>query len=104
MLYQSIEENNVYESVAVFFNHAALHDFWNSLDNKVKQSTRQEDETRREVNMVALELSPALESFQETIVNCFSYEGRFLEQLMKVKLQELLLLLLETPSADSSRS
>ena len=100
MLCQSIEENNVYESVSVFFNHAALHEFWNSLDNKVKQCTRQDDETRSEVNMVTLELSPALESFQESIVNCFSYEGKFLEQLMKVKLQELLLLLLETPSAN----
>jgi AraC-like DNA-binding protein len=100
MLCQSIEENNVYESVSVFFNHAALHEFWSSLDHQVKQSSPDGEEPRDEINMVALELTPTLESFQKTIVNCFSYEGKFLEQLMKVKLQELLLLLLETPSAD----
>jgi len=51
--------------------------------------------------MVVLELSPALESFRDTIVNCFSYEGKFLEPLMKVKLQELILLLLETPNSSA---
>jgi len=94
MLCESIEANNAYESVSVFFNESALRGFWMSIDAGVKRS--QEGDP---VDMVVLELSPALESFRENIINCFSYEGSFLEELMKVKLQELLLLLLDTPCA-----
>jgi AraC-like DNA-binding protein len=100
VLCQSIEENNVFESVSVFFPHAALNEFWNSLDNEFKQSTPMEKEACKDINMVVHALSPALERFHESIANCFFYEGKFLEQLMKVKIQELLLLLLETPDAD----
>lgn len=50
-------------------------------------------------DLVVLNLSPALEGFRETIADCFAYEGRFLERLINVKLQELVLLLLETSNA-----
>jgi AraC-like DNA-binding protein len=42
---------------------------------------------------------PAPDRFRDTIVSYFSYEGSFLEQLITLKLQELLLLLLDTPIA-----
>jgi hypothetical protein len=99
MLCESMQSNNVYESISVFFNHTALHEFWSSLDHKIKQRAKKK-RADIDINMAVLKLSPALESFRDTIVNCFSYQGKFLEQLMKVKLQELILLLLETPNTD----
>ncbi len=98
MLCASIEDNDAYESVSVFFNHGALHEFWNSLNRETKNSVYGKRDSN-DINMVVLELTPALVNFKNTIVSCFSYEGKFLGKLMKVKLQELILLLLETSSA-----
>ncbi len=97
MLCESVQDNNAYESISIFFNEAALREFWLSLpSNRKPPPTSTGNEAK---NLVVIKLSPALESFRDTLVDCFSYEGRFLERLINVKLQELVLLLLETPTA-----
>ncbi len=96
LLCESVRDNNSYESMSVFFNEAALRDFWLSLpmDRPVRGKPKTESK-----DLVVLSLTPALQSFRETITDWFGYEGRFLERLINVKLQELVLLLLETSNA-----
>lgn len=96
LLCESIADHSHYESISIFFNESTLRNFWLSLnisDTKPSGSSTENSE------MLILDMSPALEGFRDTILSCFSYEGSFLEQLLTMKLQELLLLLLDTPIA-----
>lgn len=96
LLCESVAQNSGYESISIFFNESTLQNFWLGLD--VLDADHNSDASGNN-EMVILEMSPELDSFRNTIVSCFSYEGSFLEQLLTLKLQELLLLLLETPIA-----
>ena len=87
-------------SISIFFNESVLRNFWLGLD---VPETESDPDVSGNNEMVILEMSPELDSFRDTILSCFSYEGSFLEQLITLKLQELLLLLLETPIASELR-
>ncbi|MGB0743605.1 MAG: helix-turn-helix domain-containing protein [Opitutales bacterium] len=100
MLCEALASDHAYESVSVFFNESALRGFWLSLDADSAALNHNTNQPIDSPDLVVLEMSPAMANFRDTIINCFSYEGRFLEALMKVKLQELLLLLLEASHAD----
>lgn len=96
LLCESVAQDSGYESISIFFNESAVQHFWLGLDIPDTDSGSFTSETNE---MLILEMSPALERFRDTILSCFSYEGRFLEQMLTLKLQELLLLLLNTPIA-----
>ena len=96
LLCESIADHSRYESISIFFNESTMQNFWLGLDFSDTDSSSVSSENSE---MVILEMSPALEHFRDTILSCFSYEGSFLEQLLTMKLQELLLLLLDTPIA-----
>jgi len=96
LLCESIADHSRYESISIFFNESTMQNFWLGLDLSDTDSSSVSSENSE---MVILEMSPALEHFRDTILSCFSYEGSFLEQLLTMKLQELLLLLLDTPIA-----
>jgi len=96
LLCESIADHSHYESISIFFNESTLRNFWLGLNISDTDSSGSSTENS---DMLILEMSPALEGFRDTILSCFSYEGSFLEQLLTMKLQELLLLLLDTPIA-----
>ncbi|MDA0348573.1 MAG: helix-turn-helix transcriptional regulator [Verrucomicrobia bacterium] len=96
LLCESVPDHSRYESISIFFNESAVQKFWLGLDLSDTNSSSVSPENSE---MVILEMSPALEHFRDTIMSCFSYEGSFLEQLLTMKLHELLLLLLDTPIA-----
>jgi len=89
------------ESISIFFNESAVQNFWLGLDlpDTDTRSVSSEND-----DMLILEMSPELARFKDTILSCFSYEGSFLEQLITMKLHELLLLLLDTPIADDLKA
>jgi AraC-like DNA-binding protein len=96
LLCESVAQDSGYESISIFFNESTLRSFWLDIDvsNADSRALPSGDN-----EMVILEMSPALDHFRDTIVSCFNYEGSFLERLLTIKLQELLLLLLDTPIA-----
>ncbi|MBK1877463.1 helix-turn-helix domain-containing protein [Pelagicoccus mobilis] len=96
LLCESVAQDYQYESISIFFNESTLQNFWLGLEMSDTDSTPISSENKE---MVILDMSPALDAFRDTILNCFSYKGSFLEQLLTMKLQELLLLLLDTPIA-----
>jgi AraC family transcriptional regulator, exoenzyme S synthesis regulatory protein ExsA len=96
LLCESIADHSHYESISIFFNESTLQNFWLGLNIPDTDSGAPSSENSE---MLILEMSPALEGFRDTILSCFGYEGNFLEQLLTMKLQELLLLLLDTPIA-----
>lgn len=96
LLCESIADHSHYESISIFFNEPAVQNFWLSL---VLSDTDTRSEPSEDNDMLILEMTPALERFRDTILSCFSYEGSFLEQLITMKLHELLLLLLDSPIA-----
>ena len=96
LLCETIADHSHYESISIFFNESAVQKFWLGLDLEDADSGSVASENS---DMLILEMSPALERFKETILSCFKYEGSFLEQLLTMKLHELLLLLLDTPLA-----
>jgi AraC family transcriptional regulator, exoenzyme S synthesis regulatory protein ExsA len=96
LLCESVAQNLGYESISIFFNESALRSFWLDIEESDADSGALPSGDN---DMVILEMSPALDHFRDTIVSCFDYEGSFLERLLTIKLQELLLLLLDTPIA-----
>jgi len=96
LLCESVAQDSGYESISIFFNESILQNFWLGLNISDTDSSSLSSENNE---MVILEMSPVLDRFRDTILSCFSYEGSFLEQLLTMKLQELLLLLLDTPIA-----
>ena len=101
LLCASVAQNSGYESISIFFNESTVQNFWLGLDLPDTDSSSFSAENNE---MVILEMTPALERFRDTIMSCFSYEGSFLEQLLTMKLHELLLLLLDTPIADELKA
>ena len=96
LLCESIADHSHYESISIFFNESAVQNFWLGLD---LSDTDTRSVSSKNDDMLILEMSPELERFKDTILSCFNYEGSFLEQLLTMKLHELLLLLLDTPIA-----
>ena len=93
LLCASVAQNSEYESISIFFNESTLRSFW--LDTVVSSADVDSSAPPSADNeMVILEMSPALDHFRETIMSCFNYQGSFLERLLTIKQQELLLLLL----------
>ena len=101
LLCESIADHSHYESISIFFNESAVQNFWLGLD---LSDTDIRSVSSKNDDMLILEMSPELERFKDTILSCFTYEGSFLEQLITMKLHELLLLLLDTPIADDLKA
>lgn len=101
LLCESIADHSHYESISIFFNESAVQNFWLGLD---LEDTDASPVSSEDSDMLILDMSPELERFKDTVLSCFSYEGSFLEQLITMKLHELLLLLLDTPIADDLKT
>lgn len=103
LLCESVAQNSGYESISIFFDESTLQNFW--MDTVVSSADVDSSAPASSDNeMVVLEMSSALEHFRETIMSCFNYQGSFLERLLTIKLQELLLLLLDTPVANELKA
>ena len=96
LLCESVAQDYGYESISIFFNESTLRNFWLGLNMPGANLGGLASENSE---MLILDMSPALEGFRDTILSCFKYEGSYLEELLTMKLQELLLLLLDTPVA-----
>ncbi|MDG2167952.1 MAG: helix-turn-helix transcriptional regulator [Opitutales bacterium] len=101
LLCESIADHSHYESISIFFNESTIQNFWLGLD---LSDTNSDSVSSENDDMLILDMSPELERFKDTILSCFNYEGSFLEQLITMKLHELLLLLLDTPIADDLKA
>ncbi len=92
MICEGLEKENKYSSISLFFNERLLKDFW--LNNA--QFFQKEKDIPNDPVIVISE-NELLTNFRNTILGYFNYKGPCLESLIKNKLEELLLLMLETP-------
>ena len=93
LLCESLRNDHQYESLSVFFSEAVLNDFWIEL---CQREDLPAPANTSPTEMLTMDMSPELEAFRNTLIACFDYHGKHLELLLKSKMQELILLLLET--------
>jgi len=93
LLCESLTREQNYESISIFFNEEVLRDFWISLQPDLAFIKAEKDELEQGI---ILDMSPELEGFRETIINSLTYKGKLLEQIITLKLKELLLLLIDS--------
>lgn len=95
LLCESLQRDNEYESISIFFKATELRDFWDLL--KLLHAKRKPKKTTCDSDgPLVLSVSPELAQFRESVTAMFSHQGPFVELLMRTKLQELILLLLST--------
>ncbi len=101
LLCESLGRGAEYESLSVFFPEEEIRRFWLGLNftgSKAAAPGAKADEP-----ILSLPISPGLEHFRAALTDCFRSKSPFLEELLRLKFQELLLLLLDSTAGQRLR-
>lgn len=92
----SLEEK--YSSISLFLDDSLLKDFWMRYKELIRDSRRKNISTE---TIITLKTEGFLENFKDTFLEYFEYKGQFVEPLIRHKLEELLLLLLQSDTKEN---